>query len=512
MDTLRKILWLVVTGIVATYHVGVAPRPALPSGHGTASFTPKEKLGIHQLILTGSPLQRGYEAGRLTKHLLLRQETELWDSLSRVLPWAPMRQGLFLVLMRWFSGTDAYVEPWMKAEMWGISQSTNAAFDSLSEPYTRQIAYHGLHEVGQMFVDFGAEACTVLATPTPEGWLIGRNFDFEGGPVFDEEKIMKWVFPDEGLAYLSIIWAGMVGAVSGVNERGVYVSINAAGTSDFRRLGTPSTLVAVKALQTAKTAEEAAAIIEGAEMFMTDLFVVADATHAFRIEKSPERVRRLPIVGPTAITNHLSHPDWAGDKVNEFRKQALTSTAREQSGRRVLADVRDERTMQAALRDKRDPSGKPLPPGHRSSIDALIASHSLVYHAGRRTLWVSRGPALVGPFLGFDLEKSFERREPVLIESLPPDPEVDFARYARVKKSLHLVAIAERVKDCDVAKKYLDAAHATGEFSYAYWAGIGRWHECRKETGQAKAAYEAALALSPAYRRERAALRAKVNP
>ena len=63
--------------------------------------------------------------------------------------------------------------------------------------------------------------------------IIGRNFDFEGGRIFDDEKILKWVFPSNGIPFVSVIWAGMVGAVTGVNASGVYISINAAGTVCF---------------------------------------------------------------------------------------------------------------------------------------------------------------------------------------------------------------------------------------------------------------------------------------
>ncbi len=75
--------------------------------------------------------------------------------------------------------------------MYGISRSAPRKYDYLADPYTRQVAYHGLHEVGQMMVDQGFEegmACTVIAVKRGRQWILGRNFDFEGGRIFDKEK------------------------------------------------------------------------------------------------------------------------------------------------------------------------------------------------------------------------------------------------------------------------------------------------------------------------------------
>jgi len=91
----------------------------------------------------------------------------------------------------------------MLEEMYGVSKSTSTDFDFLLDRFTRQIAYHGLHEVGQLAVDQGSDSmgCTVVALPHKRNWIIGRNFDFEGGRIFDSEKIMKWVFPERGYSF-----------------------------------------------------------------------------------------------------------------------------------------------------------------------------------------------------------------------------------------------------------------------------------------------------------------------
>jgi hypothetical protein len=287
LKILAMTLLLFVTWSVHVLHLGVFSPPTI--GASSYSLSPKKgewidksRFGTHQLILYGSPYERGLESGRLTRDLMYREEEELTQKLRLFIPSTIVFAAFELATMRWFWGLDAYLEPWMTEEMYGVSKSANSEFDVYADAFTRQIAYHGVHEVGQLAVDQGADdmGCTAVALPYRDGFVIGRNFDFEASRILDSEKIMKWVFPDKGFAFVSVIWAGMVGGVTGVNEHGVYLSMNAAGSMDFRRWGTPSTLVLVKALQNSKTAHDAVQIIRKATMFLTDIFVVADKTSA----------------------------------------------------------------------------------------------------------------------------------------------------------------------------------------------------------------------------------------
>lgn len=324
---------VLLTWCVAILHRGVAIPPVIPSASTPAResrWISKHEMGINQLLLFGSAYQRGLASGSLTQGLLYQQEREMNRLFSQFFPNPIVRVGFNLALMRWYWGIEDYFDPWMLEELYGVSQSASHDFDFLADRFTRQIAYHGLHEVGQWMIDnaqpFG---CTVFAVPFQNSWVIGRNFDFNAGRVFDEEKVMKWVFPTEGFAFVSVIWSGMVGVVTGVNENGVYISINAAGTKDFSRYGTPSTLVILKALQFSRTAMEAKSVIESAQMFITDIFVVADSTgQFFRIEKSPKRVHSIPVTHATVITNHLTHEDFATDSVNRSRMERGTTLER----------------------------------------------------------------------------------------------------------------------------------------------------------------------------------------
>jgi isopenicillin-N N-acyltransferase like protein len=531
LSVVGAISLLTITWGVRVYHLGVFPMPEVHPKPGASSlWIPKSELGIHQLVLSGDPYSRGVEAGKHTHHLIERQERELIQQLNQFFPSQWIRRPLEILAMRWFWGIDRYFEPWTTQEMYGVSQATSEEFNYLGDRLTRQVAYHGLHEVGQLMVDQGSEdmGCTVAAIPVGESWVVGRNFDFEGGRIFDSEKIMKWVFPDDGYAFVSVIWAGMVGAVTGVNEHGLYLSLNAAGSRDFKRLGTPSTLVLLKALQYAKNADEAVSILRKEQMFITDIFVLLDskAGKLFRIEKSPEATEVIPLELPSIVTNHLISERWKEDPINRFRSVELTSLSRSARGEFLLSELSDleksdpkqaERAALRILRDKGEADGKPLHLGNRRAIDALIATHAVVFNAKESILHVSQGPGVSGPLLAFDLKASFRDRKPRMVEGrgLPRDPLVSDSLFSSTKSTIKRVSRLETLvgkKKCDEAGELLAELKQQEWKGSPYHEALGDFEDrCGKNTEAARVSWAQALELVPAYPRQARRLQEKVN-
>ncbi len=475
----------------------------------TSQFFPKKDWQVHNVFLTGNAFERGQQYAYWTQDLLFKQERSLLKKLDEIFPWTPTQYGIAFFSMAWFQGLENYLKANWLEEMYGVSLFGSKERIFFATPFTRQIAYHGIHDMGQMMIDQGfvLGACSQIAIPQDEGWLIGRNFDFEAGRVFDEDKVMKWVFPDKGEAFVSVVFSGMVGVITGINQKGVYVAINAAGSSDFTRVGTPTTLIALDALQNAQSATEAVEIIKKAHSLITEIFVVADKkSMVYIVEKTPERVRVLKKQTAQAITNHLQHPDFKEDEINQRRMKNNTTLVRQEQIWSEIDSIKDEFSMAQALRTKFRLEGEEVL-GHRSSVDALIASHSVVYNSKRQRLYVSEGPSLKNRFIGFDLKESFQQKSPVLIDPLPQDPDLMGFNYYQLRgqiSDLNEIRDVAQSGDCETAGDLFAEINPTlfaNHYSF-YWSRA-EIELCRKDKARALRYFLKARKLEPAYLHEK---------
>jgi len=214
MKILKRVLLiflLLSTWVICNYHRGVFPPPKIHLQSNLPPYSlwiPKsEDQKLNHIVLTGTAFERGKLYGEHTQALIEKQEFILYSKFSEFFPNTFIQQSFFVFLMRWFWGLEKYISKKNQEEIYGVSLSTTKELNFLADQFTRQIAYHGLHEVGQVMVDqnFLNFACTQLALPVNNGFIIARAFDFEGGRIFDEEKIVKWSFPnDDGIPYVSI--------------------------------------------------------------------------------------------------------------------------------------------------------------------------------------------------------------------------------------------------------------------------------------------------------------------
>lgn len=515
--------------VLTFYNIGIVREPGVSRSYTQAQakgeWFGKQKYGIHHLVVEGTAHQRGQTSGELTKPLLILQEKLMIAQIQEYLPKTWMIHAALAGASIWYQGISSYLEQNHLEEILGTSLSGSPDFNHLASPFTRQIVYLGLHELGQKMGDRGYEGmgCTVLAAAIEKNWIIGRNFDYEAGRIFDSDKIVKWEFPDEGMPYVSVIWAGMVGAVTGVNEAGVYVSINGAGSEDSRRLGTPSSLLVLKILEEAKDVNMALQILKKARVLTTSIFVIADKNGQFiRVEKSPKKMGSLPFRASTAVTNHLVSSVFSHDKTNKDRQLQLTTMAREKRGLELLSKIPNDLTAAEAvpeilksLRDKGvDSKGLPLHLGNRQAIDSLIATHAVIYDGVRSQLYVSKGPALVGEFLGYDLKQSFATRKPVAVDSLPPDKALteqqfaDFHQYLEAAKTARRMA---RLSQCSVAMETLKTVPSPWTDHEFYLHALGDVQNCDGKKDDARHSWTKALAANPAYQKTRKQLEEKIS-
>src|SRR5690606_23807123 len=153
--------------------------------------------------------------------------------------------------------------------------------------YHRILNYHAAHDISHIFIDHplvttsdfvGCTAFAAWGEASADGNLyVARNFDFEAGEVFDVDKAVVYVWPEQGHAYVHVAWAGMAGAVTGMNAAGLSVHVNAARTDEvgFGRMGTPVSLLVRRVLQACETIEQAFALIEQTPVFVSDTYMIA---------------------------------------------------------------------------------------------------------------------------------------------------------------------------------------------------------------------------------------------
>ncbi|MGZ3722663.1 MAG: tetratricopeptide repeat protein, partial [Bdellovibrionales bacterium] len=229
-------------------------------------------------------------------------------------------------------------------------------------------------------------------------------------------------------------------------------------------------------------------------------------------KKSPAKMAIVPLREASVVTNHLISRSFANDQTNQFRIRELTSAVREKRGMERLkalpqAQSRDEAVLQvlSILRDKGvDAYGQPLNLGNRQAIDSLIATHSVIYNPIDGVFYVSEGPAVAGPFQGFDLKESFRTRHPVRVGTLPADPLVTPATFNAIKEANLKISRAHRsihFKQCKEGMKLLDEIDKEWKEQSPFYAALGDGQECLGNHDEARAAWTRALALNPAYER-----------
>ena len=330
-------------------------------------------------------------------------------------------------------------------EILGLSEGSDDPFPEYGPRDHRILNYHAAHDIGHWVQDRPVIGCTAFAAvgkQTRSGaLLVGRNFDFEAGRHFDVNKIIGCYVPAKGYAFLSVSWPGMAGAITGVNSKRIYCSMNGAHSADKDNIGTPVSIVVRQVLQYAGTLDEAIETIRAARVFVADSYLVADGKTgaAAVVEKSPgtTAVRRMA-AGPLLQANHFECAEFSGDEGNiEYMTEGSSSKRRARLGELVdrAAGRLDPAGIVEILRDRAGLGDKPLAPGNRGAINPCIATHSVVCDVTRGILWVSRGPHQLGAYDAYSIKRFGEPVAP----SIPAAALLADGGYDRLVEARRLI-------------------------------------------------------------------------
>ncbi|MCM4158833.1 acyl-CoA--6-aminopenicillanic acid acyl-transferase [Antarcticibacterium flavum] len=414
----------------------------------------KNKYGIWELYVEGDALERGLVNGSLTRELMQKQEKAIMEKIESLVP-AGGYQNFLANVVAWFNrNMHKHVPEEYKQEIYGISRFALPEYDSFAPPYVRALYLHGAHDIGHALQDLMLVGCTSFAAwdhKTTDGQLLlGRNFDFNVGDEFAEEKVAAFINPAEGNKFMMYTWGGMIGVVSGMNEKGLTVTINAGRSKIPFQAKTPISLVAREILQYAGTTAEAVAIARKREVFVSEAIMVGSAAEnkAILIEVSPRNfgVYEVENTAELICSNHFQSEAYKRDNRNLKAIEESHTAYRFERMTELVAreDKLDPVKAAHILRNTNGLNDSRIGYGNEMAINQLLAHHGVIFKPGEKKMWISANPYQLGAFVGYDLNEAFKKFQQVNMlqsvaleeETIPEDDFVksrDFKNYSEFR-------------------------------------------------------------------------------
>jgi len=228
------------------------------------------------------------------------------------------------------------------------------------------------------FVAFGAA--------THDGRMeIGRNFDYWGLESTDRCAVIFAVVPrpEDGYAFLSVGWTGILGGWTFLNEKGLFVSNDIGGFNEKNPQGVPTLILARIITQKAATVNEAIAIIK----------------------KTPRMRGQALVIGragdPATSTTH--------DAAVVLYGGATVEVMRSRNGFAFHTSTGTDKDR--LLEILRLPTRRPT--DAIQSAGTHITLHSVAIYPQDHTLWVAHGrksSAHLGEYVKYDVRSLLQRR------------------------------------------------------------------------------------------------------
>ena len=223
--------------------------------------------------------------------------------------------------------------------------------------------------------------------------------------------------PTTGHKFMSVTWGGMIGVVSGMNEHGLTVTINAGKSKIPLIAKTPISILTREILQYASTIEEAIEIAKKRQVFVSESIFVGSANDkkAILIEVSPKNFGIYEVSNSNQLicSNHFQSDAYATDEKNIAHIKESHSQYRYERMEELL-NQNEKITPQIAvdiLRNKEGLNDTQIGFGNEKALNQLLAHHAIVFKPAQRLVWVSSNPYQLGEFVAYDLNKIFKNIE-----------------------------------------------------------------------------------------------------
>ena len=376
----------------------------------------KSESGLYEMYVEGNAYERGLAIGKLSKELIQYQEEVFNQQIHQLVP-SESYLTFLKYIVGWFNrDLDEHVPEEYRQEIYGVSRVASANFDYIAPPYQRILNYHAAHDIGHALQNMALVGCTAFATwgnkSVDSTLIVGRNFDFYVGDDFAKNKIVAFYSPDKGHRFMMITFGGMTGVLSGMNDQGLTVTLNAAKSEIPTGSATPVSLLAREILQYASTIDEAYAIAQKHQTFVAESFLIGSArdNKAAVIEKSPGGIGLFEPKDEILIaTNHFQSEELGRTELNEAHMKTSASVYRHHRVAELLDRAGKNSVISTAriLRDQKGMNDKDIGLGNEKSINQLIAHHAVIFQPEWKRVWVSTFPWQLGKFVCYDLNVIF---------------------------------------------------------------------------------------------------------
>lgn len=507
-----------------------AKPPPLPADTSILQLKPEERdgktwlgqswvtrrAGLLVIRLKGPPFDMGYASGKLLEQEMHTLEDEF---LAMVRGYVPQQWKLNVlknyVIFR-NRNLSSHVPEDYRLQIYGTTLGCSDGHPELGNYYNRLLNYHAAHDISYMMIDnplISKAGCTAFGAwggATKGGHLItGRNFDWEAAEVFSRDRVVILCEPDNGIPFISLAWASMAGVVSGMNRAGISITINGAPSSLPGETATPVAMVVREVLQKAHNLDETLKLLRESRVFVSTLWLIGSRADGkfIVVEKTPQVTNIREPAGDFIVSaNHFQTDKLRDDSRNVRYLEEATSTPRYQRMTELVQTNHGQINASLAadlIRDRNLPGGRFPGNGHRSTLNALIATHSTVMDLTDGIFWAASPPHQLGQFVAFDVN-DFDRELPDLI--LPADALLESGEFQKAREARKRLAEGWRALQAGDLQTALSDAEKAETLNAGFYQnaalrgrallGLGRDEEALR-------AFQAALAAQPAFASER---------
>ncbi|RLD35866.1 MAG: choloylglycine hydrolase [Bacteroidetes bacterium] len=486
------------------------------------NFLRKNSYGIWEMYLQGSPEEIGYSQGILSQELMFIQEEAFVKQIKKMIPSEKYLKFLKYVTSFMNRNLPDYIPLEYQKEIKAVSLFADDSFDFIGDNYERQLNYHAAHDIGHAMQNLNLVACTAFSVwdslSVDSTLLIGRNFDFYVGDKFAENKVLMFISPDSGYNFVSLSWSGMSGVVSGMNNQGLSITLNAAKSEIPFTAKTPVSIIAREIVQYASTIDEAYSIAKKRACFVAETFFIGSSEDGQTaiIEKTPDTtiLFRAGTKTEQILTNHFQSPVLFNEKLNQENLRENATGLRFERVEELLNTKTsfDLNDFVSFLRNPYGAENKSIGLGNELALNQFIAHHSILFKPEQKKLWISTKPFQLGAYLPYSLEEIFKNPSMLMDENfgqevIAPDTlqlsttYKSFLSYKKLRKKIEFAI----EKNSTVNSEVLESFTGVNPNFFYTWELIGDYYVNFGQTDSAYQSYQKALLLEipNLYERER---------